>query len=141
MQRQIRTTALTCLIGIAALAGCATMGGTRDPVTAGIAKKLLMKGQTTQQEVVTWLGAPNIVTKGPGDRGEMWTYQKIAYEATGTSGGLGVAGVGAGGGWGGGLLGSVGGYHDRSGQRTVTLIIVFDEQERVQDYSVMETHF
>jgi len=113
----------------------------RDPVTFSFAKKYLVKGQTTQADVVQTFGAPNIITRSTSG-GENWTYEKVAMESSGKAGGIGVLGGGIIGGA--GLLGgggSYGGYSEKGSSKTVTLTIYFDDKDVVSDYSVMETHF
>ncbi len=110
-----------------------------------MAKKTLVKGQTTQQQVLQTFGAPNIVTKGTGEVAEVWTYEKVSSEYVNSqmsiAAGGGGGGGGAGGGGGGGLFGGYGKQKGSSGVRTVTLIIKFNSSEIVSDYNIMETNF
>lgn len=119
--------------------------GNTDPASYGLAKKMLEKGKTTQQQVVELFGAPNITTKGTGDIAEVWTYEKVSSEfvasQVGVGGGAGVAAHPGSVGLAGGLLGSYGKQKGVSSVRTVTLIIKFDSNEIVSDYRIMETNF
>ena len=123
------------------LAGCARAPVSSDPVTAGNAKRNLVPGQTTQQQVIETFGAPNLVTRS-GDGTETWTYERVAYDSSWMGGGGGVSAGGIPGGpavVGGGL--GFGGGTSSSGSRTVTLIVYFDSTDHVRDYRVMETHY
>jgi hypothetical protein len=133
-----------CAVGLAAfvLSGlaCARPPVRSDPVTAGMAKRSLVQGKTTQVDVLQAFGAPNIVSKNA-KGGETWTYERVSYDSSYVQGGLGAIGGGL---IGSGLLGggaSAGGGSSSSGSRTVTLIIHFDSNEVVSDYRVMETQF
>jgi hypothetical protein len=101
-----------------------------------------------QGEVATLLGSPNIVSKDIGGA-DTWIYDKIATEASysndqGGGGGL----VGAGGTPGtalilGGLFGS---YNKNAGasavtQKTLTVVIKFDQQNQVSDFSYHTSKF
>ncbi len=120
--------------------GCSKNPIKRDPVTSGFAKKYIVKGETTQQEIIEIFGAPNIVTRATG-RSENWTYDRVSFQSSGKSGGLVVLGGAIiGSGLAGGSAG-YGGYSETSASRTVTLVIYFDDNEIVSDYSIIETHF
>ncbi len=128
------------LLTVAAVAACQSDPPQRDWLTSGMAEIGLEEGRTSQREVLEVFGAPNIVTRGPGGA-ESWTYERVSDDSSFRRGsrialGGGYGGTGAGGGAGSGSAGS-----SSSGVRTVTLIIDFDENERVADYQVMETHF
>ena len=102
----------------------------------------------SQGSVAEALGSPNIVTKDDaGD--ETWVYDKIATEASYSNDrGAASGAVGAGGPAGsvlilGGLLGS---YERSAGasastQRTLTVVIKFDKQQKVKDFSYHSSKF
>ena len=119
--------------------------GNSDPASYGLAKKKLVKGATTQQDVIQTFGAPNITTKGTNGVAEVWTYEKVSSDyvnsqvSVGGGGGLGGGGSNIGGG--GGLFGGYAKQKGSSSVRTVTLIIKFDQNEIVSDYNIMETNF
>jgi hypothetical protein len=119
--------------------------GNSDPASYGLAKRELVAGKTTQQEVIQTFGAPNITTKGTNGVAEVWTYDKVSSEYVNSQvnagGGVGAGGGGSAWGVGGGLFGGYGKQKGNSSVRTVTLIIKFDEDEIVQDYQIMETNF
>lgn len=119
------------IIFLGFLSSCKTVD--RPPVqksnlTYGTIKSKIIKGQTTQAEIVQLLGSPNIVTKNK-EKMEVWTYSKQSSEAK--SGGTGV-----------GLLvfGSQSAYSNTSAS-TFDLIITFDENDVVHDFSVVSSQF
>ncbi len=103
----------------------------------------------SQADVAAALGSPNIVTKDS-SAAQTWIYDKIATEASysNDSGGIGGS-VGAGGMPGGRslVLGGIGGSHRRSAgatattQRTLTVIIKFDDAGLVTDFSYHSSRF
>ncbi len=115
--------------------------------TLGVVQARISRGMS-QTDVAEALGSPNIVTRdNQGD--ESWIYDKIATEASYSrdSGGVG-GGVGAGGTPGdalilGGLLGNYGRSAGAaaSSQRTLTVVIKFDDNKRVKDFSYHSSRF
>lgn len=124
-----------------------THGARERQVTIGIVQKEMRK-RMSAAEVVAVLGSPNIVTTDSEGR-EVWVYDKISTDVTysNDSGGLG-AGLLMGstsGGTAGGGLGSAS-YSRSSGaqsrtQRTLTVVIKFDEQQKVRDFSYHASRF
>ena len=116
-------------------------------LTVGTVQKEIRRGMA-QSSVVEALGSPNIVTKDDvGD--ETWVYDKIATEASYSNDRGGVSGLaGAGGAPGdalilGGLLGS---YNRNAGasattQRTLTVVIKFNRDSQVKDFSYHASKF
>ena len=97
----------------------------------GLAQKEIRKGMA-QVDVVSALGSPNIVTKDA-DGAQAWVYDKIATEVSQSQNGGGF--------W---LL--LGGYSKESGsrissQKTLTIIIKFNEQELVDTVSYNSSQF
>ena len=111
------------------LSGCASVQPVeRGNLTPGMAKTKIIKGQTTQNEVLEVFGAPNIVTKNKSGN-EVWTYDKASIE-TGTSDAYGTILI-------------VGGSGSRSSTsaRTFTLMIEFDDKNVVKDFSYRSSAF
>ncbi len=83
-------------------------------------------------EVVSILGSPNMVTTDS-ERRETWVYDKVATERaySSSSGGLFL------------ILGGVGSEAgaSSSNQRTITIIIKFDKNNTVRDYSYRQSSF
>jgi hypothetical protein len=95
-------------------------------------------------DVVSILGAPNMVTTDS-ERRETWVYDKVATERvySTSSGGLGLV---FGGGNGNGVGGGGGGFGGSSGAssyslRTITIIIKFNKNNTVRDYSYRQSSF
>ena len=116
-------------------------------MTVGIVQKEVHVGMT-QPEVIAALGSPNIVVRDSEGR-EMWTYDKIATEASyRKSSGNVRANGGAGGVTGTTLvLGMMGGqYSGESGasattQRTLTVLIRFDDNNLVESFAYHASSF
>ena len=99
----------------------------RSNLTAGMAKKTIVKGQTTESEVLEVFGPPDLVTHR--DNLQIWTYDKLRYDVENSGGYLtiGLAGVGGGG--------------SKSSSTSTMLIIYFDERDVVRDYRMNVTRF
>jgi len=125
---------IICLIILVAafsilFAGCTTIqASSKNALTAGIAKTEIIKGQTIQNEILEIFGSPNIITKNKSGN-EVWTYDKISVEKSAV-GGFGVIII-------------AGGRKDRSiaSTRTFILMIEFDDNEVVRDYSYRSSAF
>jgi len=129
------------LVAIVALflTGCMTVAQHRegvqddstDRMTAGKVQKEIRVGMSGA-EVAQVLGSPNIVSTD-GKRREVWMYDKIstgtAYSTS--SGGVSVL-----------ILGWIGssGVSSKS-QRTLTVIIKFDESKKVRDFAYHTSRF
>ncbi len=129
-------------VALAAVLGCASatqhqqsLGSTQErEATLGVAQREIRVGMS-QAEVATALGSPNIVTKDTAGK-ETWIYDKIASEASysTSSGGTGL------------ILALFGYAHGSSGaasstQRTLTVVIKFDPQSRVDSMTYHTSKF
>ncbi len=109
-------------------------------LTLGIVQKEIKIGMS-QAEVVELLGSPNIITRDSEGK-ETWVYDKITIEATYSISTNEVgAGVGGGGVPGTSLILGIitGGFSRESGaiattQKTLTVIIRFDENKKVSSF-------
>ena len=145
-------TASALLMG---LAGCMsasqhyqqTHGAQEKQMTVGVVQKEIRK-EMPAAEVAEILGSPNIVTSD-GLAGEVWIYDRISTDVTysNSSGGAGAAllvGAAGGGAVAGGLpyasYGQSAGAQSKT-QRTLTIVIRFDEQKRVRDFSYHASRF
>ena len=131
------------------VAGCsavqhreAVRGDDKATISVGVVQKEIRVGMSGA-EVAGVLGAPNIVTTDE-QRRETWIYDRIASERvySRSSGGV-LALVFGGGSPGGGLAGglSVGAGAESSSQRTLTILIKFDEAGRVRDFAYHASSF
>lgn len=120
---------LAVVVALAAY-GCATVKPTaqQSNLTAGMAQTKIVKGVTTQQEILQLFGSPNIITKNRGND-EVWSYNRMSFESS-TSDAFGS-------------LILVGGSSavSRSTSKTMDLIITFDDNDIVKDFSVISAQF
>lgn len=137
------------------LTGCMTTGEHRaavrdeggDRLTAGKVQREVKVGMTNAQ-VVEVLGSPNLVSTDE-KRREVWVYDKISTESAYSTSSGGVSALILGGAAGGGLLGGGlggGNYNQGAGassttQRTLTVIIKFDDQGKVRDFAYRQSSF
>lgn len=114
-----------------------------DRVTVGTVQKEIYVGMSGA-EVASILGSPNIVSTD-GNRDEVWIYDKFATDAAYSKSETGLLGliVGTGGDVGAGGLGikrhSAGA--DSRSQRTLTVVIKFDQDKRVRDFAYHTSRF
>jgi outer membrane protein assembly factor BamE (lipoprotein component of BamABCDE complex) len=120
---------------IVLLAGCATpqpVTTRNSELTHGNVQMNMKVGETSQTQVLEVFGAPNI-TSIDGSGQEVWTYQRSATVAQSSS---------SGGGW---TILLAGGSRSASGfeqtQRTMTLIIKFDDKKVVSDFRSRASQF
>lgn len=109
--------------------GCAPMPNIqpkqKSNLTVGMVKNKVIKVETNQAEIMEMFGAPNLVTKNKDDD-EVWNYNKMSFESgTGTARDV----------W----LGS------RALATATTssfdLIIIFDDNSVVKDYSIISASY
>ncbi|MCX5771089.1 MAG: hypothetical protein NTZ09_12580 [Candidatus Hydrogenedentes bacterium] len=118
-----------------------------ERLTVGTVQKEIRKGMSGA-DVAQVLGSPNIVSTDEKGR-EVWIYDKIATDAvySTSQGGIGALILGGGiigttpvgGGIGGGATRSAGAAS--TSQRTLTVIIKFDEQKLVRDFAYHTSSF
>ncbi len=133
----------TVLVAMSALsaAGCmsaaqhraAVQDDSTDRLTVGTVQREIRVGMPAA-EVARVLGAPNIVTTEEGRR-EVWIYDKIATDNvySSTQGGFLTLIIGP-------YLGASAGARSTS-QRTLTVIVRFDEAQKVRDFSYHSSSF
>lgn len=97
---------------------------TESNLTPGMAKSTIVKGQTTQAEVVEVFGPPDLVTHK--DDMQVWTYDKIAYDFEETGGMVTLFRQGR---------------RTRSTSTSTMLIVYFDERDIVRDYRMNTIKF
>jgi outer membrane protein assembly factor BamE (lipoprotein component of BamABCDE complex) len=145
------------LVGLAAftLTGCmsaqehkaAVQSEQGDRLTVGKVQREIRVGMSGG-EVITALGSPNIVSTDEKGR-EVWVYDKIATERVYSSSSGGVSTLILGGAIiGSGLAaGAVAPYYgsaagaSSTSQRTLTIIIKFDESKKVRDFAYHSSSF
>ena len=123
-----------CVLSIA-LGACMSQRvqnvGEGDKFTLGKVQREISIGMPSAQ-VAEVLGSPNIVTTDD-KRHEVWIYDKVATEVTGQRGSDAWTIILAG--------GSTAKDYARRSQRTLTVVIKFDEQQRVRDFSYHSSSF
>jgi outer membrane protein assembly factor BamE (lipoprotein component of BamABCDE complex) len=100
-------------------------------MTVGVVQKEIRAG-LTQAEVAEALGSPNIVTRDANGL-ETWVYDKIASEASYSNSSVYGTILLLGGGSASGAAGS--------SQKTLTVLIKFDAEQRVQTFSYHASRF
>ena len=137
---------ISALLGVAVLqfSGCAMTQNYYDPqadekMTLGKAQREIKIGMSTA-EVIQVMGSPNIVSTDE-KRREVWVYDKISTQVAYSKSSAGIGGLifGVVGGAIGGISGE-GGTSAKS-QRTLTVIVKFDENSKVRDLSYHSTSF
>lgn len=114
-----------------------------DRVTVGKVQREIRVGMSGA-EVVEVLGSPNMVSTDE-NRREVWVYDKVATEHAYSTSSGGITALILGGGssllGGGGLGGSSGSGASSTSQRTLTIVIKFDDAGRVRDFAYHTTQF
>ncbi len=110
-----------------------------DRVTVGTVQKEIRVGMSAAA-VASVLGSPNIVTTD-NQRQETWIYDKIASDVSYSRSSGTVVGLLFGHHGGGAGVGSVSAGSTSSSQRTLTVIINFDGNNEVRDFSYHTSRF
>ena len=98
-----------------------------DRITVGKVQSEIRIGMNSA-EVAEILGSPNIVTTDE-KRREVWVYDKFATDIVSSSGGVWL------------VLGVVEKGSASKSQRTLTIIIKFDEENKVRDFAYHTSRF
>lgn len=112
------------------LSSCASRSQPKQKsnLTFGTIKSSIKKGETNQAQVVQLLGSPNIVTKNS-QKEEVWTYSRQSFDSESGSAGASLIFVG----------GSK--AFSSSSSASFDLIITYDKNDVVKDYSVVQSQF
>ena len=144
MSKQSTPRLVTAMGAVLLMAGCTTVSTRPDSapeerLTVGTAQREIRLGMSGS-EVAGSMGSPNIVSTDP-ERNEVWIYDRISteYVRADQSAGALLIGVGSSGG------GAVGGRTSKSKatrtQRTLTVIVWFDDGGQVRDFSYHTSRF
>lgn len=98
-----------------------------DKMTLGTVQREIKIGMPSSQ-VVEALGSPNMVTTDE-QRREVWVYDKFATDVASSGGGWSVI-----------FMGQSAGAASAS-QRTITIVIKFDESKNVRDFAYHTSRF
>lgn len=96
-------------------------------LTPGMAKRTMVKGQTTQAEVLEVFGPPDLVTHRDGL--EIWTYDKTRYDVQSSGGYFTI------------LIAGAASQRVTSSSVSTMLIVYFDENDVMRDYRLNTVKF
>ena len=144
---------LLCMIGACVTAKSPAMPASsaqKSNLTPGMIKASVVEGETTQNDILSRFGAPNIITRDRDGR-EVWTYDR-QYTATAAEVAAWQAGwaAGAGGVGTNEPIGAMGGASGQSAKTsavsqtssgTMTWMITFDEHDVVDKHKLNWTSF
>ena len=127
---------LSLLLAIIFLSGCASASYQRrqvqddkgDRLTVGTVQRKITIGMPSA-EVAQILGAPNIVSTDE-ERRQVWIYDKIATDVVYSTSAAGIKFL---------TVGESGAVS--KSQRTLTIIIKFDNEEKVRDFAYHSSSF
>lgn len=143
----IRTLLSMLALAAAALAGCSAQHHAADVraaeetnrLTVGTVQREVRLGMSAA-DVAEVLGSPNIVTTDD-KRNETWVYDKISSDVTYSRSSGTVVGLIFGSSGGGVGTGSTSAGSTSTSQRTLTVVIKFDENNLVRDFSYHSSQF
>lgn len=124
------------LVALLLVVGCSNAPReTTSKLTLGLAQSTVTKG-ANQSEIIKVLGAPNIISKDKSGN-ETWTYDRISRDAQSNS--RTGAGFGALFGW----VFAAGNSSSSSSMsnKSLTVIITFDDNKNVIDYAYQSLEF
>jgi len=110
-----------------------------DRITVGTVQKEIRLGMSAA-DVASVLGSPNIVTTDE-QRQETWIYDKISSDVTYSRSSGTIVGLIFGSSGGGAGIGSTSAGSTSSSQRTLTVVIKFDGDDAVRDFSYHTSRF
>lgn len=139
--------ALVALLAALVMTGCSAThhaadvrdADDTDRITVGTVQKEIRLGMSAA-DVASVLGSPNIVTTEE-ERQETWIYDKISSDVTYSRSSGTIVGLIFGGSGGGAGVGSTDAGSTSSSQRTLTVIIKFDTNNLVRDFSYHTSRF
>jgi outer membrane protein assembly factor BamE (lipoprotein component of BamABCDE complex) len=108
-------------------------------MTVGTVQREIRMGMSAA-EVAEVLGSPNIVTTDE-QRNETWIYDKISSDVTYSRSSGTIVGLIFGGSGGGAGVGTTQSGSTSKSQRTLTVVIKFDENHMVRDFSYHSSQF
>jgi len=135
----MRKTLMCCaIVSLLSLMGCsasshkaAVQNDTTDRISVGTVQREIRVGMSSA-DVVAALGSPNMVTTDD-QRREVWVYDKISTEVSySASSGYGTL-----------LLvgGTVASGAASRSQRTLTVVVKFDNEQKVRDFAYRQSSF
>ncbi len=135
-----RTILLVAILGLAGCTGAQHYNPQADEqMTVGAVQKEIRIGMAGGQ-VAEILGSPNIVSTDE-DRNEVWIYDKISTQYVRADAKAGILAIGGGSDVVGGAGASGSQSSGATSQRTLTVIIKFDEDGLVRDFAYHTSRF
>ena len=123
---------LILFCGLICLSGCfenqQNTPATASNLTVGEVKRQVVKGTTSQNDVLQLFGAPNMVTKDK-DGNEVWSYNKMSYQ-TNTSASSGTL-----------ILFGASQAMSSSATKSFDLYITFNSKNVVKDYNMVYSSY
>ncbi len=111
----------------------------KSNLTAGMVKKGVVEGVTSQTDVINLFGAPNLITTNS-QGNEVWTYSKSSYGSSSSSARAGLGGLATG-----ALVGVFGASGNVAVSNTSTssfdLIITFAKNGIVEKYRMISASY
>ncbi|MDH4073333.1 MAG: outer membrane protein assembly factor BamE [Gammaproteobacteria bacterium] len=146
MNKTLAAAALATIIA-ATTAGCSAQHHAADVraaeetnrLTVGTVQREIQLGMSAA-DVASVLGSPNIVTTDD-QRNETWIYDKISTDVSYSRSQGSIVGLIFGSSGGGAGVGSTSAGSTSSAQRTLTVIIKFDDDNLVRDFSYHTSQF
>ena len=127
---------ITMFITLFVVSGCSNAPNeTTSKLTLGLVQSTVTKG-ANQTDITKVLGAPNIISKDK-QGNETWTYDRISREAQSSSG----SGVGFGALFGWVFAGGRSSASSSTSNKSLTVIITFDDNKSVIDYAYQSLEF
>ena len=108
-------------------------------LTVGTVQREIRMGMSAT-EVAEVLGSPNIVTTDD-NRQESWIYDRISSDVTYSRSSGTIIGLLFGGSGGGAGIGTADSGSESRSQRTLTVVVKFDDYSRVRDFSYHTSRF
>ncbi len=149
--KTIITRTILSISAVALFSGCQTAAqhrqdvqdNTGDRLTVGKVQREIREGMSSA-DVISVLGSPNMVSTDD-QRREVWVYDKISTERvySSSSGGINALILG----FGSSTAGGVGGGGNSSAgassvsQKTLTIVVKFDKENKVRDFAYHTSRF
>ena len=111
--------------------GCATFPEKeteKSKLTVGVVKQTIIRGETNQAEILETFGSPNLVTKNK-EENEVWSYNRMSFEHKEGADGIFY------------IFGTSSRAMTTATTKSFDLIITFDENDIVKDYSVISASY
>ena len=135
-----RVILIAAFLGMAGCTGAQHYNPQADEqLTVGTVQKEIHIGMAGGQ-VAEILGSPNIVSTDE-DRNEVWIYDKISTQYVRADAQAGILAIGGGSSVVGGAGASGSQSSGATSQRTLTIVIKFDEDKRVRDFAYHTSRF